>query len=663
MKNSKFFLAASLLAILSLGACEKFSNESKQNESNYSEVQDDEIYRIYQLYLNNGGTLTYEEWLASIKGEKGDKGDKGDPGEQGPKGDKGDTGAQGQQGEKGEKGDTGETGAQGPKGDTGAQGQQGEKGDTGAQGPQGEQGIQGPQGEKGDKGETGSEGKSAYEIFKEYYPNYQGSEKDWINDVARGNVCNLFGHEYVEKVTEPTCTEPGYTTHVCSVCGDTYVDSRKEALGHDYTNSNCCIRCGLGEASQGLKFTLSENSEYYVLSGKGTCEDVDIIVPSYYNSLPVKEIGEEAFKDDVTIKSVNVDIQLTKIGASAFKGCSTLETFTFTNYLEQIDARAFEACKSFKDFKFPSSLKEVGEFAFTDCDSLTTLDMPVELHNDCHFGMGLVWGCDNLRTVFVPKGATKVPSGSAFYGDNNITYVLFGGTEEEWSHMQFDYSNDEALLNAPYIICNQTNEYHDNGKYTYLQIGNTIEGIRAKDLFVQSFDFAVDFAGYEFGSFAPRAFQGCSRLASIVLPKGMKKVPAFMLNECTSLTSVVIPEGVTIIEQYAFSGSSKLADVSFPSTLTAVRDHAFWCCGSLKNVTLPASTVYIGDQGLGGCNGDMVLTLNGRLTYFGNEVFFVMYGVKVYVHEADYEYYQNFNNSEWQSTIVQGNRLYVIENQ
>ena len=40
-------------------------------------------------------------------------------------------------------------------------------------------------------------------------------------------------HDYEETVVEPTCTEGGYTTHTCSVCGDTYTDSETEALGHN----------------------------------------------------------------------------------------------------------------------------------------------------------------------------------------------------------------------------------------------------------------------------------------------------------------------------------------------------------------------------------------------------------------------------------------------
>ena len=33
-------------------------------------------------------------------------------------------------------------------------------------------------------------------------------------------------------VTEPTCTEMGYTTYTCTRCGDTYKGDYTEAAGH-----------------------------------------------------------------------------------------------------------------------------------------------------------------------------------------------------------------------------------------------------------------------------------------------------------------------------------------------------------------------------------------------------------------------------------------------
>ena len=101
----------------------------------------------------------------------------------------------------------------------GPQGEQGVQGEVGPQGPQGEEGIQG---EVGPQGPQGEQGLSAYEIFLKYYPEYEGSEKDWINDVAMGNKCNLFGHEWDEGIitTEPTEDNDGEKIYTCINCDE-----------------------------------------------------------------------------------------------------------------------------------------------------------------------------------------------------------------------------------------------------------------------------------------------------------------------------------------------------------------------------------------------------------------------------------------------------------
>lgn len=50
--------------------------------------------------------------------------------------------------------------------------------------------------------------------------------------------CGLFNkkckHEYKDEVTAPTCEAGGYTTHTCTKCSNTYVDSETGAIGHNY---------------------------------------------------------------------------------------------------------------------------------------------------------------------------------------------------------------------------------------------------------------------------------------------------------------------------------------------------------------------------------------------------------------------------------------------
>ncbi|MGN0999208.1 MAG: hypothetical protein ACI4PO_06610, partial [Faecousia sp.] len=52
------------------------------------------------------------------------------------------------------------------------------------------------------------------------------------------------GHDYDAVVTDPTCTGKGYTTHTCSKCGDHYVDSYTDPTGHDFGDDGICHNCG-----------------------------------------------------------------------------------------------------------------------------------------------------------------------------------------------------------------------------------------------------------------------------------------------------------------------------------------------------------------------------------------------------------------------------------
>ena len=53
-------------------------------------------------------------------------------------------------------------------------------------------------------------------------------------DTYTADQTDAIGHIYREKVTAPTCTEKGYTTYTCSVCGDSYTGNKTSATGHNW---------------------------------------------------------------------------------------------------------------------------------------------------------------------------------------------------------------------------------------------------------------------------------------------------------------------------------------------------------------------------------------------------------------------------------------------
>lgn len=108
---------------------------------------------VYDIYVRNGGTLSEEDWLASLKGEKGETGQKG---------------------EKGEKGDAF---TYDDFSDEELESLRGPAGKDGAQGPRG---VQGPAGPMGPAGPAGSDGHSPKLTV--------GSNGNWFIDGIDTNV-------------------------------------------------------------------------------------------------------------------------------------------------------------------------------------------------------------------------------------------------------------------------------------------------------------------------------------------------------------------------------------------------------------------------------------------------------------------------------------------
>ena len=60
---------------------------------------------------------------------------------------------------------------------------------------------------------------------------------------------DALGHSYNAIITEPDCTNGGYTTYTCAACGDSYIDNEVGALGHSWIDATCtnpkkCDVCG-----------------------------------------------------------------------------------------------------------------------------------------------------------------------------------------------------------------------------------------------------------------------------------------------------------------------------------------------------------------------------------------------------------------------------------
>ena len=135
--------------------------------------------------------------------------------------------------------------------------------------------------------------------------------------------------ETLERV-EPTCTKTGLTEgKKCSVCGEILVKQEIIEAGHTYKNSYTCDECGYVSAieSVGLEFALDSATDTYTVTGKGACNDTDIVIPYTYNEKPVTSIGSSAFRYCTGLTSITIPNSVTSIEFSAFEGCTNLTIY------------------------------------------------------------------------------------------------------------------------------------------------------------------------------------------------------------------------------------------------------------------------------------------------------------------------------------------------
>lgn len=148
--------------------------------------------------------------------------------------------------------------------------------------------IVGEKGLNGKDGTNGTDGKSAYELYLQAYPDYQGSERDWIKDLTSGNL-----------------TEKSYT--------------------------------------YGLSYSLLPDGT--LSAGVGTAVFVEeIVVPKTHDGYTVTKIADHGFAGNTTVRRVVLPETITSIGVNAFRCCVNLENINLPETLSIIGTGAFDYC-------------------------------------------------------------------------------------------------------------------------------------------------------------------------------------------------------------------------------------------------------------------------------------------------------------------------------
>ena len=164
---------------------------------------------------------------------------------------------------------------------------------------------------------------------------------------------------------------------------------------------------GDGSADEAFKLTfeLSADGTYYILTGyEGTFGGDTLTIPGTHENLPVKEIGEAAFKNCTTLKSVSYG-SVTDIGDYAFEGTGI--TSFASAAIKNCGKGVFKNCTSLTSFKLNQALTEISDEMFYGCTKLqmTTYDSSAAC---VRVGEGAFYGCTALQTYAVPPKTKRV---------------------------------------------------------------------------------------------------------------------------------------------------------------------------------------------------------------------------------------------------------------
>ena len=266
----------------------------------------------------------------------------------------------------------------------------------------------------------------------------------------------------------------------------------------------------------------------------------------------VRTIGHSAFlwagnNSDSDALTITMGANVDSIAACAFQDCQKLTSIELPKGLKAIPDNCFYGTP-LRDVVIPASVMSIGNEAFCWNDSLKSVtiedsDKPITL-NDAYY---TTFNNGRARyTVYVGRNINRMyrPSESPFPQATTITWgpkVTAIGTGEG----RCPFLTSAVINNSVKTI----------GAEAFYAAGNDSE---AEDLTITMSAY-VDSIGYS-------AFQNCTKLTTIEIPKVLKAIP----DAC-------------------FSGT-RIKDVVIPASVMSIGNEAFCWNDSIKTVTIEDST-------------------------------------------------------------------------
>jgi hypothetical protein len=117
----------------------------------------------------------------------------------------------------------------------------------------------------------------------------------------------------------------------------------------------------------------------------------------------------------------------------------------------------------------------------------------------------------------------------------------------------------------------------------------------------------------------PAAFEGCTRVTSVILPDTLKHIGGYAFAKCTNLKKIHIPTDC-LVDSFSTFQSSGLEEVMFADQVTVIPMGCFEDT-KLTKVVCPPSLISIDHAAFHLCKELTEITLNQGLTTIGSDAF------------------------------------------
>ncbi len=188
------------------------------------------------------------------------------------------------------------------------------------------------------------------------------------------------------------------------------------------------------KGSDKLTYTLSDDKTFYIVSNANrTLSDNNLVIPSTYNDLPVKEIEAEAFVELAWLESVYIPSSICKIGDGAFSMSALKKVYYDAVEVNDFNARNWVFYPSNNnsgiDVYFGPHVKRIPNRLFfplsTEPDK-NPLVKSIVFDKDCaldEIGDYAFYKSNLLKEIYLPNSVTKIGD-YAFYQSSIEELVL-----------------------------------------------------------------------------------------------------------------------------------------------------------------------------------------------------------------------------------------------